>query len=139
MSVLSDFRRLPEEIQTLGVAVLLVSKNLEDLILLQVEKGGTDERLDELERRRAGWEAEIEATLLKADSTLKAASNAESRSRTMLRHAEKLSDPLGLEGEEEPDAISESHVPRSEEEGLLDVPLALAPTAKELALRAKFG
>jgi len=139
LSVLSDFRRLPGVVDGLAVAVLLVAEGLKALIEIEAEKGSADDRLEELERTRAHWEAQMEAILLKADSTLKSASNAESRSRTMLRHAEKLSDPLGLEGEEVEETVPEGHVPRGEEERLQPVRVDVALSPKELALRAKFA
>ena len=119
--------------------MLQVAKSLEVLIEVQTENGPFEARLDDLERRRAGWEAEIEAVLLKADSTLKAASNADSRSRTMLRHAEKLSAPLDLEGEEVEETVRSSDAPGSREEEVPAVPMVLEPSRKELALRYKFG
>ena len=121
------------------MAVLLAAKSLEDLIALQAEMGGADDRLEELERNRAHWEAQMEALILKADSTLKSASNAESRSRTMLRHAEKLSDPLDLEGEEVEEAVRPRDAQGGEEEGLQPLHLDVALSPKEIALRHKFG
>ena len=122
------------------MALLLVSKNLEDLILLQVEKGGADERLDELERSRAGWEAEIEASILKADSTLKSASNAESRSRTMLRHAEKLSDPFSENGDEVEERLPPLNAVPGAPEGVLPLREDLEILSpKQQALRMKFS
>ncbi len=139
MSVLSEIRRLPGVISDLAVAVLLIAEALKAFIELRVHDGGSEERLQELERTRAMWEAEMEALQVKADSTLKSASNAESRSRTMLRHAEKLADPLDFEGEEIEAAVPAGHAPGGEEEGLQPVHLGVAPSHKELALRHKFG
>jgi len=139
LSVFSEFRRLPAVIVELSNAVLEVGRSLESAIEILRETGPVDDRLEELERTRAHWEAQMEALVLKADSTLKASSNAESRSRTMLRHAEKLSDPLGLEGEDEREAVPAGDVPRGEEEEVQPVPLGLAISPKEYALRAKFG
>jgi len=123
----------------LSNAVLEVGRTLEAAIEVQSQNGPSDERLDELERSRAHWEAQMEALILKADSTLKSASNAESRSRTMLRHAEKLSDPLDLEGEEGEDTVRSSDAPGGREEEVQALHLGLAPSRKEMALRAKFA
>lgn len=112
---------------------------LDMAISLLRESGPADARLEDLERTRAHWEAEMEAILLKADSTLKSASNAESRSRTMLRHAEKLADPLDYEGEDVEGSLPQSDVQGSEEERLQPLPLGMALTPKEIALRAKFA
>ena len=143
MSVLSEFRRLPGVIDELGGSILAVAKLLQALIELQAQKGSSDERLEELERSRAHWEAQMEAIMLKADSTLKSASNAESRSRTMMKHAEKLADPFDIEGEEEPEGITPRDAPGGEAEGVQPVPLGLEEpqglTFKQIALRAKYA
>lgn len=138
MSVLSEFRRLPAVIDELASAVIMVGRTLELAIELQAKNGIGLERLEDLERTRAKWEAEMEAQLLKADSTLKSASNAESRSRTMLKHAEKLVDPFDDEGEDVEETLPLGNGQRVEAEEVLQVPLGLAPTNKAHALRAKW-
>ena len=138
MSVLSEIRRLPEVIQNLTNAVMRVVAKLDLLIDLQAENGSSDDRLEELERTRAHWEAQMEALVLKADSTLKSASNAESRSRTMVRHAEKLVDPFSDEGEEVPETAPGGDDPRVEAEEVLPVPVDLATNNKAEAMRAKW-
>ncbi len=80
----------------------------------------------------------MEALQLKAESTYKSAGNAEARSRTMLKHAEKLADPFDEEGEEGEEAIRPEYAPRGEEEGLQPLRLDVAPNHKEAALRYKF-
>lgn len=109
------------------------------LVEQRTDAGPFEERLEDLERTRARWEAEMEAILLKADSTLKSASNAESRSRTMMKHAEKLADPLDFESEVVEAAVPEGYAPGGEEEELQPLPLDVALTPKEFALRAKFS
>ena len=122
----------------LSNAVLEVGRTLERAIEIQAENGSSDDRLQELERTRAYWEAQMEALVLKADSTLKSASNAESRSRTMVRHAEKLVDPFSEEGDEVPETAPGGDDPRGEAEELLQVPVGMAPNNKAHALRAKW-
>jgi len=122
----------------LAGAVLEVGGTLEALLELQAQSGPADARLEDLERTRARWEAEMEALILKADSTLKSASNAESRSRTMLRHAEKIADPFDEEGEGVEEALPRGNDPRIEAEQVLPLPLGLAPNNKAHALRAKW-
>jgi len=139
VSVLSDFRRLPEVIHDLNGSLLGVAALLGTLIDLQRENGPADERLEELERTRSMWEAQMEALMLKADSTLKSAANAESRSRTQLRHAEKLTDPFDDDREEIQAPLPVGDDPRVEAEGVLQVPLALAPNNKAYAVRAKWA
>jgi len=103
------------------------------------DNGPAEARLEELERSRARWEAEIEALVMKAGGTLKAASNAESRSRTMIRHAEKLSDPFAEPGEEVQPPLFEGDAAPSEAEEMQPLRLAVAANSKEGRLRAKFN
>lgn len=140
MTVLSEIRALPEHIKNLAEGVHSVAGSLSALIDLQSRNGPAEARIEELERGRAKWEAGIEAALMKADSTLKSASNAESRSRTMLRHAEKLADPFAEEGDDVEDGVppvnasvrnGETVPPVHEDLGLL--------SSKQLALRMKFS
>ena len=138
MSVLSEIRRLPGVIKDLSTVIGMVGESLDLLVELQGQNGPADERLQELERTRAMWEAEMEAKLLKADSTLKSAANAEARSRTMLRNAEKIADPFAEEGDEVEAAVPSGHDPRVEEEPMLAMPVGLAPNNKAHALRAKW-
>ena len=138
MSVLSEIRSLPGVIEALALAVSKCAYRLETLIEVQAQNGPADARLEDLERTRARWEAEMEAMVLKADSTLKAAANAESRSRTMLRHAEKIADPFADEGDEVEAPVLRGDDPRVEEEPLLAMPVGLAPNNKAHALRAKW-
>ena len=125
-------------IEGLAKSLLAVTGALAQLIELQSQAGPADERLAELERTRARWEAEIEASMLKADSTLKSAANAEARSRTMVRHAEKLVDPFSEEGDEVPETAPRGDDPRVEAEELLPVPVDLATNNKAEAMRAKW-
>ena len=81
----------------------------------------------------------MEAELLKADSTYKAAANAESRARTMERHAEKLTDPFTENGEPVEEGIPPEYVVAGEAEGVQPVRVDVAPVSqKELAKRMKF-
>ncbi len=138
MSVLSEIRSLPGAIRSLCAGVEELAGFVSTLVELQGEQGTLGERLDELERTRARWEAEIDAQLLKADSTLKSAANAESRSRTMLRHAEKIVDPFDEDGEEVETVVSNGHDTRVEASEVLEVPVGLAPNNKAYAQRAKW-
>ncbi len=138
MSVLSEIRRLPAEIEGLSSALIVIAGRLATLIDLQRQNGPADERLEELERTRAKWEAEIEALVLKADSRYKAASNAEARSRVQLRNAEKLTDPFDDEGEAVEATVPRGHDPRVEAEEMLPLPLGVARNNKAHAQRAKW-
>jgi len=132
------------EIRALPAALERVAGALEALLERQIESGPAEARLEELERSRARWEAEIEALLLRADSTLKAANNAESRSRTMKRNYEKLF------GELDPDRVEELEIEARRElqdrdveavadQGVLELPVGVAADHKAWATRLKFS
>jgi len=117
---------------------------------LQIKGDDLGDRLDALEKSRAMWEAEMEAVLLKADSTLKAANNAESRARTTLKNAKKLGyddDEGGLESEEEllqtykeMGWVPGGNAAGGDAEGLHGVRSYVeGEPAKARALRAKYG
>lgn len=96
------------------------------------------DRLCLLETEQKRWQAEVEALLLRAEGKLQAASNAEARARTMKKHAEKLTDPFDIEGEEGEEAVPEGYAPRSEEEWVQPLRVGVAPNHKANALRYKF-
>lgn len=135
-----EIRSLPAQIQGLAHALKTVSESLAALIVLQSEKGPSDARLEQLELSRATWEAEMDALLLKAESTLRSAANAESRARTMMKHAEKLTDPFAEEGEEVEDGVPPQYAPVGEGEAVQAMhPDVGVLSPKELALRMKFS
>lgn len=128
MGVLREISRLPDAIHRL-------TSTLRALAETQRESAPLEARVEELERDRAMWEAEMEAAYLKADSKYKAAANAESRTRKQL---EKL-DPFGSEGEEVPEGIPPEYAEVSEAEGMHPMHLDVAPpNSKALALRMKY-
>lgn len=101
--MIDAIKRLPEAIQEVGHylrALVEVLTAIHDS--LQVD-GPTTDRLEDVERRMRLLEADMEATLQKAESRYKAARSAEERSRTMERHAEEIQEAVGFseEGEEE--------------------------------------
>lgn len=126
------FRGLTDAIQSLAAAVRGAEEKW-------AEGGSALERIEALELSRGTWEAEVEATLLKADGKLKAANNAEARARTMERHVEKQLDPFDREGEEIPETIPEGDGAGGEEEWVQPVPVAVEANPKTRALRMKFG
>jgi len=131
LGVLHEIRRLPDALHRL-------TSTIQALADLQRETGPGEARLEELERSRAMWEAEIGALIVKAESSFKAARNAEERARGMAKAYEKL-DPFREEVEEVETLLRQPDAPRSEEEGLLPVHLDLAPNNKAYALRSKWG
>jgi len=108
---------------------------------------GEDPRLESrmaaLELGQSKWEAGVEGILLKAKGQLQAASAAESRARTMERHAEKISpeddrpseDGVAPEGYD----FGPGDAPVGEEEGLHPLRLDVETSPKNRALRAKFA
>jgi len=135
MWILRDFRALTEAIQGL-------SEHVRQARVVLARSNPQEARLEELERARAKWEAEMEAMIIKAESIYKSANNAESRARTMARHDEKHADPFDAEGEEAPEGIPDRNVTPGIQEGVLPLHLDMEahdpPNPRQQALRAKF-
>lgn len=112
---------------------------LNALAATQREQGPAEDRLEDLERSRSQWEAEVEGMLLKAEGKLKAANNAENRERTMRKSYESFLDPLDEDREPEPEALPDGYAPVGQDQRLQPVRVDVAPTYKELALSRKFG
>ena len=128
MGVLREFRALPAAIHQLSVSV-------QELASQQRESGPSEERLDELERSRALWEADMEAEFRRADGKYKAAAAAEQRAR---KQNEKF-DFGDDHGPEVPAGIPPEYAPPSEAEGLHEMRVDVAPpNSKMLALRMKY-
>jgi len=137
------FRSLIEAIKGLDARVLGVGCVLEEISRQQRLQGPADERLDELERSRIQFEADVEGLLLKADGKLKAANNSEARERQLKKHNERLFDPLAEDVDvgEAPDRRTDisHHVEPSEEERVHALPLGVAPSNKTDATNSKWG
>jgi len=125
--------------RALTEAILRLINCLNALAAIQREQGPAEDRLDDLERSRSQWEAEVEGMLMKAEGKLQASNNAENRTRTMKKSYESLLDPLDLDSEEEPEALPQRYAPIGEEEGLQPVRVDVAPTFRQIALSRKFG
>lgn len=102
--------------------------------------GAVVARLDEIERTRALWEAELEGVLLQAQNKFRAARAAEERARHLAKSF--ASDEDGLE--ELPEGIRELYSgdgEGGEAEGVQPVheSVGTPPTPQEWALRAKSG
>jgi len=130
------FRVVVEAIQELALALRLSAKMQHRENQWREEHAPAEARVEELERSRAKWEAEIEALLMKADSTLRSANNAEARARTMAKHEESRSDPFPEDGDPVEEDNLPGYAPVSPEERVLDVRMDLA--ANDAALRAKW-
>lgn len=135
-----SLRQVSEGLRGLVIATDRVDQTLRDIHSGWDLQGPLLERIETLERAREGWEAQMEAELLRVQSSFKAARSAEERTRTMAAHAEALSG--GDEGEE---ALNEyREFLRTNGEGvppvaLPQVPAPLAVDAKTRAIQAKFG
>jgi len=137
------FRRLLAAVQG-------TQKALEDVhnVLLHASERVADaaalsERIDGLELSRAKWEAELEALVLKADSTLKASNNSEARTRTMKKSYAHLIDDSESLGTPEIETelqrqLQDRDAEFVEAEELQPVRVAVAPSGKILATQWKF-
>jgi len=128
MGLFSGIRRLSESLETLAA-------------VLQ-EQGPALDRLDALELSRHQFEAECHALVLKADSTLKAAANAESRERHLKNRNQQLVDSFDILSETETPArrpVLVDDVEAGQAEEVPAVHVGVAPTPKQIALNAKWG
>jgi len=134
----SPFRRVTEAIGDLAGVIRTTASMMAEIAERRDELAPFEGRLEELERSRAKWEAEIDAYLLKADSTLRSANNAESRARTMRKHDQSNADPFGDDREEVEAPVPEGYAPIGPEEELQPVHVGVEASPKEQRLRAKF-
>jgi len=133
VKVLSDFRRAADALERIATSLSAAARNHEEREPLLL-------RLNELERTRALWEADIEATLMKAEGKLKAAANSEARERTMQKRYETDFDPFDFDSEEEGAPVPEDDAETGFEEGVQPLHLGVETIApKQLALRYKFS
>lgn len=129
MGFFREISRLPDALHRLSATLQAVAES-------QREHAPSLERLDELERNHAIWEAEMDARMMKADSKYKAANNAEQRTRKQI---EKL-DPFDDQGAEVPEGIPPKYAGAVDPEGMLPLHEDLAVLSpKQLALRMKFS
>ena len=133
MAVLRDFRRIADALERLAASVTAAASRQQSTTAL------TD-RIEDLERERGLWEADVEGLLAKAEGKLKASLNAEARERTMQRKSADGFDPFLAPGEEIEATVPAGDATNGEAEELQQMRLDLAPISrKEYALRAKFS
>lgn len=134
MRIFSGFSRLLASLDGLTATIA-------DLVDAQREVAPSTARLDALELERHKWEARCEGLLLQAEGKHKAAMNAEARERQLKKSYEKLIEEYGPDGVPgaETDPVLPHDAEGRETERLPAVPLALAPSNKALALRAKWA
>lgn len=134
--LLAALRAISDELRAVGVELSDLSANVK-------AQGPPIERMEALELSRHQWEATCEGLLQKAEGKLRAANNAEARERANKKSYEHLFDPLAEIGDEpEPspgDTDNGNNAPPGEAEGVQPLRLDVAPSAKTLAQRRKFG
>lgn len=143
MRVFQEIRALREAAEKAAYTAGKLTGAVLTLVELHKLNGPSEARLEDLERTRAHWEAEMEAMVLKADSTHRSAQNAESRARTMQKNYEKHFDPFDPDSVEDEDERGRGtravNGESGEEEGLLPLPMDLERNPKAYAVRAKWG
>lgn len=132
MGLFKDFRRIADALDRLAAGMSAAQRE-------RLEVGPVIERLQDLERSRGMWEADVEGLLAKAEGKLKAAANAEARERTMRKTYEADIDPFNIDGTEEQEELLVGYAPPSQEEGVQPVRVDVAPDYKAVALSRKFG
>jgi len=133
MGVLRDFRRAVDALER-------IASGLNGAVRALHENSPATERLEELERSRALWEADVEGMLQKAEGKLKAAANSEARERTMRKAYENELDPFGEDREELQEAFQEGDAEIGYPEEVLPVRMGVeAISKKQQALRMKFS
>ena len=133
MAILRDFRRIADSLERLAASVTAAASRQQSATALT-------ERIEDLERERALWEADVEGLLAKAEGKLKAAANAEARERTMQRKSADGFDPFLAPGEEIEATVPESDAANGDPEKVLPLRLDVAPESpKAYATRMKFS
>jgi len=133
MGVLKDFRRATDALERIATALngALRSTQASTLPL---------ERLQELERSRSLWEADVEGLLQKAEGKLRAAANAEARERTMKDFHEDDADPFPSDSPEIEARLQDDDAEAVFTEQVLPVPVGMAAESrKAFALRMKYS
>jgi len=141
LRVLREISQSLESLQAISTALQNIATHQSAVLDRQEDAGAMSERLEGLELSQSRWEAEMEGHLQRADSALKAARNAEERTRTMKKSYEKHQlDPFNLDGEEaEATPVPAGYAPAGEAERVQPVHLDVAPVnSKAYALRAKY-
>ena len=132
MGVLKDFRRAIDALERIATALngALRASQATELPL---------ERLQELERSRSLWEADVEGLLQKAEGKLRAAANAEARERTMKDFHEDDVNPFPPDSPEVEAGLQDHDAETVFEEPVLPLPVGVAPESrKAFALRMKY-
>ena len=133
MGVLKDFRRATDALERIATALNGALRSTQASTLPM-------ERLQELERSRALWEADVEGLLQKAEGKLRAAANAEARERTMKDFHEDDVDPFPPDSPEVQARLQDDDAEAVYPEEVLPLPVDVASESrKAFALRMKFS
>ena len=133
MTVFRDFRRIADSLERLAASVTAAASRQQTATALT-------ERIEDLERERSLWEAEVEGLLAKAEGKLKAAANSEARERTMQKRFADDADPFLAPGEEIEATVPAGDVEVGGTEEVLPLRLDVASESwKTRALMAKFS
>jgi len=137
----STFRSILDVLQAGSQALQGIAVDLQAALAERKNAGELVDRLEDLELSRAKWEAEMEAELLRAQSTLRSANNAESRARTMVRRYEEDADGGFKNRDRSPDSmwIGPDDDVAPSEAAELPPDVRIEADAKALATRFKFG
>lgn len=129
MGLLREIRELPAAIHRLVGALHAVAK-------AQTEQAPAIDRLEELERSRSLWEADMEAEYQRAQTKYRAAHASEQRERKV-RDAQL--DPFTPDSEEVEAPVPGGNAEVVPEEGMLPLHMDLAPVNRKAnALRYKY-
>jgi len=129
LAVLRDFRRIADALERLASSAQQIRANAPAL-----------DRLEALELSRAQFEADIDGVLMKAESRLKAAANAESRERHLRKKNEEAEfDQFDAGRPAREEALPVGDAEDGEAEGMHVLRVGMAPTGKAYALAAKYS
>jgi hypothetical protein len=137
----STFRRILEANKAAATALQGIEKILETAIDGMSDGGDLDDRVGALELQRAIFEADMDGLVTRAEGKLKAANNAEARTRTMKRSYETYADELD---EDRPTQIETEplQLPQGDgaiiQEPLPQMPLGMEANNKAHPTRMKF-
>ena len=132
MGVLKDFRRAADALERLAANLPAANRERNEVALLV-------EKIVDLERSRALWEADVEGMLAKAEGKLRAAANAEARERTMKEFHEEELDPFPQDSPEVEARIQDNDAEAGFAEQVLPLPMGLeAESKKAFRLRMKY-
>jgi len=101
----STFRAIRDASQRCASSLSAIAGLLPQVLQARAETEDLVGRLEDLELSRAKWEAEMEAELLRSQSTLRSANNAESRARTMEKRYEEHSDSGDPDSDPQPEPV----------------------------------